>query len=104
MRTTRPGFSAPRSAVLSPLAAALAMAIAPQAHAFVRTVSTAADSGAGSLRQTILDANAACNAFRDGAPTIVFIGPFTITPSSPLPVFSCGSMPYTPVIDATTYG
>jgi hypothetical protein len=61
--------------------------VSPSLHANIYTVSTAADSGAGSLRQAILDANAQGV---PGAPhTINFAipgsGPHTISPLSPLP-------------------
>ena len=101
---THPAVSAPRGAVLSPLAAALALALVPQAQAGFHLVTTAADSGGGSLRDAILAANAACSATADGAPTIAFSGAFTITPSTPLPAFSCLVTSYNPVVDASTYG
>jgi|GEM_PF-2345907 len=65
------------------LAAALGSA-APAAHADTYTVTTTADSGAGSLRQALLDANA-----RAGMDTIAFdipgAGVQTIKPQSALP-------------------
>ena len=65
----------------------------------VFTVTTTATSGAGSLRQAILDANAHANgAVADLIPfDIPGTGPFTITPAPFLPVITrC------PIIDATT--
>ncbi len=51
------------------------------AHAADFTVTTTDDSGPGSLRQAILDANA-----QPGADTIKFSIPVTTTPGSPIPV------------------
>jgi hypothetical protein len=52
----------------------------------VFTVTTTADAGAGSLRQAIVDANAAANS---GGPDVIAFniatGPYVITPTSPLP-------------------
>jgi hypothetical protein len=76
----------------------LALAAAPghQAAAAIYTVTTAADSGANSLRQAILDANG-----NPGMDTIAFdipgAGPFTITPASALPTITDPV-----VIDGTT--
>lgn len=67
-----------------PLAVLLASVVPGVASAATLTVVNTSDSGAGSLRQAILDANA--NA---GADTIAFAipggGPFTIAPASRLP-------------------
>jgi hypothetical protein len=52
------------------------------------TVTTAADSGAGSLRQAILDANAAGGASNDVYFNIASSGVQTITLSSPLPAIA----------------
>lgn len=83
----------------SPLVAGLAMALAPQmAAAATIAVTTNSNSGAGSLRQAILDANANCAS--DPAPTITFpAGPFVISPSSALPGFICTTNTYAPTID-----
>jgi titin len=76
----------------------LALAASPghQAAAAIYTVTTSADSGANSLRQAILDANA-----NPGMDTIAFdipgAGPFTITPASALPTITDPV-----VIDGTT--
>src|SRR5688500_13140225 len=76
----------------------VAIALAPSLAA-AYTVSNTNDSGAGSLRQAISDANAACISFP--APTISFsiagTGPFTIQPLSALPAITCGGTQ----IDAT---
>ena len=76
--------------------AAIAMAAAVRAPAATFTVTNTNDSGAGSLRQAILDANAAA-----GPDTIVFAipgsGVHTIAPTSGLPTVS---QPTT--LDATT--
>ena len=105
MRTHTPAFAQPRAARLSPLAGALAFALAPAAHGYM--VTTAADNGAhitptpGSLREAILAANANCPT--DPNPFIQFSGPFTISPSTPLPPFSCATGPYSPVVNGA-YG
>lgn len=107
MRTHTPAFAQPRAARLSPLAGALALALAPAAHGYM--VTTATDNGdnitptAGSLREAILAANAQCATVPN--PFIQFSGPFTISPPTPLPAFFCGSgpFPYTPVVDGS-YG
>ena len=59
--------TAMRRPTCTPLAFALALALAPLADAATFTVTSTADSGAGSLRQAILDANAS-----SGADTIAF--------------------------------
>jgi hypothetical protein len=60
-----------------------ALAAAPTAHAATFTVTTNADSGAGSLRAAILAANAAANG---SAPDEIHFGSaMTITPASALP-------------------
>ncbi len=70
-----------------PLADSSPLAVALTAPASIFVVNSAADSGAGSLRQAILDANA-----HPGADTIVFnipgSGLHTITPSAALPTIS----------------
>ncbi len=89
MRTTaHPPSSGPRRrALLAALACALAGPALPAAAATF-TVSTSADFGTGTLRQAILDANAAC----PSASTVVFSGgPFVIAPSSPLPEITCAT-------------
>jgi IPT/TIG domain/S-layer homology domain len=81
MRTTRPG----RFAGLAFAFASLSSAV----FAMTFTVTTTADSGAGSLRQAILDANA-----NSGADTIEFniigSGVQTIAPATPLPTITDG--------------
>ena len=63
------------------------LAVAPSAAASTFTVTNTADTGAGSLRQAILNANASA-----GPDQIVFNipgpGPHTISPASPLPTIS----------------
>jgi len=67
-----------------PALVALFLAVSAAASATTYTVTSTADSGAGSLRQAILDANA-----NPGADTIAFAivgsGVHTIAPASPLP-------------------
>jgi hypothetical protein len=79
------GCVARRAAVLATIVLALLLAVAP-AMAATFTVSTTADSGAGSLRQAILDATSASTG---EAHTIAFnipgSGVHTIQPLSPLP-------------------
>ena len=74
-------------APIVPLAGSSPLAVALTAPASMFVVTTAGDSGAGSLRQAILDANA-----HSGADTIVFnipgSGLHTITPSTALPTIS----------------
>src|SRR5438552_16667684 len=89
----------------SPLVAALACALAPaESQAVAYTVINTNDSGAGSLRQAITDANTNC--FADSSPVVQFIipgtGPFVIAPATPLPNFVCASGPYTPIVQATS--
>jgi parallel beta-helix repeat protein len=84
---------------------AVAMAFAPFAsQAVTYTVVIAGDPGVGSLRDAITQANANC--LSDPTPTINFAipgtGPFTIAPSSPLPILQCGLGAFSPTIDATT--
>jgi len=104
MRTPQPAFRAPRAARLSPLAAGLALAFSPFAMGISIVVNDGGDSGPGTLRQAITDANLACDDGTPGGniPTISFTGPFVIAPSSPLPSFFCGSRSYNPTIDATS--
>jgi CSLREA domain-containing protein len=95
---------------LSPVAAALAVALMPAASvAATITVTTTADTVGGpslSLRDAITQANTNCGS--DTAPTIAFAftgaGPFVIAPSSPLPAFNCSIAPvaFTPTIDGYT--
>ncbi|MFP5237143.1 MAG: beta strand repeat-containing protein, partial [Acidobacteriota bacterium] len=74
--------------------AAAALCLTPLAlHASTFTVSTIADSGAGSLRQAIIDANTA-----GGTNTIVFSLAGTITLTSELPVIQDDGL----TIDGTT--
>jgi hypothetical protein len=74
-------------APVAPLADSSPLAVALTAPASMFVVTSAGDSGAGSLRQAILDANA-----HPGADTIVFnipgSGPHTITPSTALPTIT----------------
>ena len=67
-----------------PALVALFLAVSAAASATTYTVTSTADSGAGSLRQAITDANA-----NPGADTIAFgivgSGVHTIAPASPLP-------------------
>src|SRR5258706_7143622 len=85
----------------TPLVAALACAFAVQnSAAGTITVVNNSDSGAGSLRQAILDANGNCGS--DPAPVIqlnIPSGPFVIALASPLPQVNCGSGTYSPTID-----
>src|SRR5689334_14647095 len=97
MRTSTPAFRSPRAARLSPLAAGIALALSPASFGVTYTVTSAADSGAGTLRQAILDANANC--MTDSAPTIDFSGPFVVSPSFSLPQFFCPGGTYNPTID-----
>lgn len=62
------------------LATAALLAVAPTAGAATFTVTSNADSGAGTLRQAILDANATA-----GADTVNFSAGMEITPASALP-------------------
>lgn len=104
MRTPAPGFRPPRLARHLPLAAAVALALAPAVEAAVITVTNTANSGPGSLRQAMLDANANCAV--DQSPSIEFNlgsgGPFVIAVSAPLPFMSCPSAPYNPTINGYT--
>ena len=91
MRTSTRGRAASRFRY-SPLVAALACVLAPQASlAATFTVTNTGDFGTGTLRQAMQDANASCNT--DPNVTIAFnlgSGPFTISPSSALPtITSC---------------
>jgi parallel beta-helix repeat protein len=100
MRTTTPAFRCPRAARLSPLAAAIGLALAPViAPAATITVTSTADSGPGTLRQAIFDANANC--LSDPSPTIDFTGtgPFTVSVSSQLPSFFCPGGNFNPTVD-----
>jgi trimeric autotransporter adhesin len=96
MRTKRP-----RPAIsdfrYSPLVAALAVALAPQAFAVTKTVSNGTDSPtapAGSLREALTFFQSNCAG--DGTDRIEFAsfpnGPFVSTVSSPLPVITCGQL------------
>jgi uncharacterized repeat protein (TIGR01451 family) len=85
---TRPARSVRRSlGLLGVLSGVLLLAQVPAAMAATFTVTTTADSGAGSLRQAITDANTAGT-----GNTIAFAipgsGPFTISPASALPLIS----------------
>ena len=104
MRTPAPAFSQPRAARLSPLAGALALALAPAANGYVVTnnLDDPATPPVGSLRWAIQQANSDCAG--TPSPTISFSGPFTISPSTQLPTLVCPIGPYSPTIDAFTYG
>jgi hypothetical protein len=69
--------------------AALLLAMSLSAHASTYTVVNTSNSGAGSLRQAMTDANTAC-----GSNVIEFAipgaGPHTISLTSSLPLISCG--------------
>jgi hypothetical protein len=87
------------------LAVALLFAVgASSATALTYTVVTGEDSGRGSLRQAILQANAGC--LLDPAPVIVFNipadRPRTIRPLSPLPAFDCADVSYAPTVSGET--
>ena len=69
------------------------LAFATTTQAATYTVNNGADSGPGSLRQAILDANA-----NPGADVIEFSGPLTITLASGLPQINTGHL----IIDGTT--
>jgi len=101
MRTSRSTRAVFR---LSPLVAALACALVPaESLAAVSVVINTNDGGLGSLRDAITNANANCAI--DPAPVITFnipSGPFVISPSTPLPSFTCASGAYSPTIDGTT--
>ena len=98
---TNPAFPQPRAARLSPLAGALALILAPAAHSAVIFVTDGGDvpvAPAGlTLREAINAANSNC--FSDPFPTIQFTGAFVISPSSPLPAFSCSSNFFNPLVD-----
>ena len=90
MRTTPPAFRCPRAARLSPLAAAIGLALAPViAPAATYTVTSTAASGTGTLYEAIFNANSNCAS--DGNPVINFTGtgPFTVNQSFQLPSFFC---------------
>src|SRR4051812_3955765 len=105
MRTAPPARPHSRLLRLSPLAASIALALAPAA-AFSATlmvtdvgdnggVNPVPFTGTGTLRQAIVDANANC--YTDPAPVIQFgidpAGPFVIALSAALPQFLCYSGP-----------
>ena len=72
-----------------PIAAAVGLALAPMAaHALSVTVTSNADSGAGTLRDAIDQVNSGCT----GADQITFSGPFTIDLASDLPYVNCGGL------------
>ena len=76
MGTTRKAKSA-AAFRYSPLVAALACAFATlDAGATTYPVTNNADGGAGSLRDALIQANAACS----GSDDITFSGPFVISP------------------------
>lgn len=76
--------------VAAAIAAAMTLAPAVPSYAATFTVTTTNDSGAGSLRQALLDARAVA-----GEHTITFdipgTGPHTITPASALPILGGGA-------------
>ncbi|QJR15955.1 choice-of-anchor D domain-containing protein [Usitatibacter palustris] len=109
MRTAPSGSSA-RLFRQSSLALAIAAALPVYAGDYMVTntgdnggVNPAPLAGTGTLRQAIVDANAACVTLN--SPSIGFAipaAPFQITPASPLPFLSCmGSSTFSPTIDAT---
>ena len=77
----------------SPLAAALALALAPQAAeaGVTYNVTSTADSGAGSLRATIIQANGACSPSNNDVIQLPG-GPFTISVSTQLPTINCAGL------------
>ncbi len=76
----------------SPLIAALACVLAPQAAAGAPyTVDSGNGSGAGTLFSAISQANAACT----GTDTIDFSAPFTVTISTHLPDITCNGLTIT---------
>lgn len=102
MRTPPIAIRQPRAVRISPLVAAVALAFGPAAAlASPLEVTSTLDSGANSLREAILFANANCATAP--SPAITFnipgSGPFTIAPSSPLPAFQCPSNPYFPTVN-----
>ena len=98
MRTSTPAFRSPRAARLSPLAAGLAVALAPvSALATTYPVSNTAEFIAA-----INAANANCAT--DSAPLIQATGPFVVgvstgMPSFGLPTFFCGTNAFNPTVD-----
>ena len=99
MRTTTLAFRCPRAARLSPLAAAIGLALAPSvALAVSSTVTSTASSGAGTLYQAIQDANSDC--LNDPNPVIDFAGSGAFVISQPfnLPTFFCNG-PYNPTVN-----
>ena len=102
MRTRSQAAVRSKAFRLSPLAASVALACTP-ALAIPYQVTNTGDSGTGTLRQAILDANADCASNLNLAPAITFAiagpGPFTISPATSLPVFQCANSGYTPSID-----
>lgn len=88
-------------AVAVAMAAAMTLTPATASHASTFTVTTTADSGPGSLRQALDDANAVA-----GEHTITFDipgeGPHTITPLSALPAVGAGAAEATVSIDGCT--
>jgi parallel beta-helix repeat protein len=88
----------------TPLVAALACAFAVQnSAAGTIMVVNNSDSGAGSLRQAIVDANGNCGS--DPAPVIqlnIPSGPFVIALAAPLPQLNCFVGTFSPTIDGYT--
>ena len=102
MRTPPIAIRQPRAVRLLPLVAAVALAFGPAAVlASPLEVTSTLDSGANSLREAILFANANCATAP--SPAITFnipgSGPFTISPATPLPAFQCPSNPYFPTVN-----
>ena len=103
-----------------PVAAAIAMALVPAtSQAIIYTVSSGMDngginpapnSGTGTLRQAIIDANANCAGdpnpeihFAIGtSPTFIGIGSPSVTTTNPLPALQCASNAFNPIIDGST--
>ncbi|QJR12148.1 hypothetical protein DSM104443_03233 [Usitatibacter rugosus] len=103
MLRTAPTCPTPKSFRLAPLVVALAAALPAAAATF--TVTSTADSGAGTLRQAIMDANAACST--GGASHVITFpgsGPFFMNLNSPLPTIQCAAtgQPLSMTIDGTS--
>ncbi|HUQ27256.1 MAG TPA: hypothetical protein VM051_01600, partial [Usitatibacter sp.] len=88
----------------TPLFAAIACALAQGALAGTFYVDNGNDSGGGSLRQAINDANNDCAVNRVGSLITFRNGPFTIRPSSPLPDFNCAGIQYNVTLDGSSQG
>ena len=105
MRTPHPAFRQPHSARFLPLAASIALALAPSAYGAIPglVVNTTAAFGDGTTTNSLNDAInfANANCVTVPSPVITFnlgAGPFVIAPSTLLGFF-CGSAAYNPTID-----